>query len=118
MGDQVLQHEEFDVPPEVGEQLEKVAVPRQRFIKRATPSEVMPADTLERQIETVADLPIAPAGGIDGLLAIDPVPQKDHHAADGVADRPERFVLFLSEQFGDALDRLPPRKRGDDRVAT
>jgi len=58
--DQVLQHEEFDIPPEVREQLEKVAVPRQRLIKRAAPAEIVPADTLQREIEPVGDLPLHP----------------------------------------------------------
>jgi hypothetical protein len=118
VGDLVLQHEEFDVPPEVLEQREKVAVPRQRLTEWAALAEVVPADALEREIEPVRDLPIEPAGAVDGLLAIDPVPRKDHHAADRVADRPERFVLFLGEQLGDAPQRIPPPERGDDRVAT
>ena len=45
---QVLQHEEVDVPPEVLEQREKVAVPRQRFTEWAEQGEVVPADALER----------------------------------------------------------------------
>jgi hypothetical protein len=45
-------------------------------------------------------------------------PGKDHHAADRVADFPESFVLFLGEQLDDAPQRIPPRERGDDRIAT
>ena len=117
MGNQILQHEEFGVAPEVFEQSEKVAVPRQRLIKRAALAEIVPADTLEREIEPVGDLPIAPALAVNGPLAVYAVPRKNHHAADRVADRPERFVLFLGEQFGDVSHGIPPRKRGDDRVA-
>ena len=60
-GDQVLQHEEFDVPPEVLEQREKIAVPRQRLTEWAALNEVVPADALEREIEPVRDLPTEPA---------------------------------------------------------
>ena len=41
-----------------------------------------PKSNGEREIEPVGDLPIAPAGAVDGHLAIDPVPRKDNHAAD------------------------------------
>lgn len=78
----------------------------------------MPADALEREIEPVRDLPIEPAGAVDRLLAMDPVPRKDHHAADRVTARPERFVLFLGEQLRNAPQRIPPRERGDNGVAT
>ena len=78
VGDQILQHKEFDVPPEVLEQCEKVAVPRQRLTEWAAVVQIVPADALERVIEPVRDLPIEPAGAVDGLLAIDPVPRKDH----------------------------------------
>jgi hypothetical protein len=44
-GDQVLQHEEFDVAPEVLEQREKVAVPRQRLTEWAVLDDVVPALT-------------------------------------------------------------------------
>ena len=117
-GDQVLQHEEFDVAAKVLEQREKVTVPRQRLTEWAALDEVVPADALEREIEPVRDLSIEPAGAVYGRLAIDPVPRKDHHAADRVANCPERFVLFLGKQLGDAPQRKPPRERGDDRVAT
>jgi hypothetical protein len=55
----------------------------------------------EREIEPVCDLPIGSAGALDGLLAINPVPGKDHHSTDRVPDGPERFVLFLGDQLGD-----------------
>jgi hypothetical protein len=76
------------------------------------------ADALEREIEPVRDLAIEPASAVDGLFTIEPVPRKDHHAADRVADRPKRFVLFLGEQLGNAPHSVPPRERGDDGVAT
>jgi hypothetical protein len=44
-----------------------------------TQAEVVPADTLEREIEPVGDPSIEPGGSVDGLLAIDPVARKDHH---------------------------------------
>ena len=116
--DHILQHEEFDVPAEVLEQREEVAVPRQRVTEWAGLAEVMPADALEREIEPVRDLPIEPAGAVDGLFAIDPVPRKDHRPGDRVADRLERFVLSLGEQLGNAPHRNPLRERGDDGVAT
>ncbi len=78
----------------------------------------MPPDALQREIEPVRDLPIEAPSAVDGLLAIDPVPRKDHHATNRVADPPERFVLFLSEQRGDVSHRIPPRERRDDGIAT
>lgn len=120
IGDQVLQHEEFDVPPEVLEQCEKVAVSRQGLTEWAELAEVVPADALEREIEPVRDLRVQPAGDIDGQLTIDLFPRKDHHAADRVADRHELFVLFLGEQLFDEPQRRPspPRERLHNRIAT
>ena len=80
-------------------------------------AEVVPSDALEREIEPVRDLPEAPAGLVDGPLAVDPVAREDHHAADRVADGHERFVLFLGKQLGMCLSESPPRERRDDRVA-
>ena len=102
VSDQVLQHEEIDVPVEVSEQPEEVPVPGQRLPEWAALAEIVSADALEREVEPVCDLPVEPACAVDGLLAIDLVARKDHHPADRVADPPERFVLFISGQLGDA----------------
>src|ERR1700742_487420 len=86
VGHQVLQHEKLNVPPEVLEQREKVTIPRQRFTEGAALTDVVAADALEREIKPVRDLAIEPASAVDGLFTIEPVPRKDHHAADRVAD--------------------------------
>jgi hypothetical protein len=97
--DQILQHEKFDIPPEVLEQHKKITVPRQRLPEWAALDEIVPADALEREIEPVRDFPIKPAGTVDGLVAIDPVPWKDHRAADRVfirdANIPHRLTVPL-----------------------
>jgi hypothetical protein len=71
-GDQVLKHEEFDVPFEVLEQREEVAVPCQRLTEWAALGEVVPPDALECEIEPVLDLPIEAAGaaGAAGITGI------------------------------------------------
>ena len=80
-------------------------------------ADVVPTDALEREVESIPDLPVASAGAVDGLLTIDLVPRKDQHAADGVAECSERFVFFLAEQLRDVLQSRPPRIRVSDRVA-
>ena len=84
------------------EQREKATVPRQRLTEWAALAEVVPTDTLQREIEPVRDLLIEPTSAVDGQLTIEPVPRKNHHAADRVADGPERLVLFLGERPGNA----------------
>ncbi len=59
------------------------------------------------KIEPVCNLPVEPAGAVNCLLAINPVPGKNDHAADRVAYCPERFVLFLSKQLRDPLQSKP-----------
>lgn len=54
---------------------------------------------------------------VDGPLAIDPDPRKDHHAADRVADGLEPFILFLGAELGRLRSESPSRERGDSRVA-
>ena len=51
ISDQVLQHEEFDISPEVLEQCEKVAVSRQRLTEWAELAEVVPTDALKRGLQ-------------------------------------------------------------------
>ena len=74
-------------------------------------------DALKCEVEPVRDLPEAPAGLVDGPLAVDPVTREDHHAADGVGDGHERFVVFVGVELGMHFGESPPRERGDDRVA-
>ena len=89
----------------------------ERILEGTVLANIVPKDALEREVESILDLPVASAGTVDGLLTIDPVPRKYQHAADGVAECSERFVFFLAEQPRDALQCRPPRISVSDRVA-
>src|SRR2546426_717338 len=55
---------------------------KSRYLPNVSPrglpwAEVVPTDALEREIEPVGDLPVEPAGTVNGLLAIDPATGRD-----------------------------------------
>ena len=107
--DEVLQQEELDVSVEALEQVEEVAVPRQRLTERAGLAFVVPADAFERQVEPARDRPETAAHLVDGPLALDLVSREDDEAADAVcvgfdaacASSPRRatrgIILFQAE---------------------
>lgn len=57
----------------------------------------MEADELHGEIEPVPDARVTAPRLVDRHLLVDSVPREDHHAADGVAERPERLVVYLGE---------------------
>ena len=65
----------------------------------------MTADALKRQVEPVSDLASEPSRSVQRLFAINLVAGEDHHTANGVADGPERFVLYLGKLADDAVHR-------------
>lgn len=73
--DEILQQEEVHVAPEALEQCEEVAVQLQRLTQAAgvVQPQVVSSNALEREIEAVRDPAEAPAGLVDGPLAVDPV---------------------------------------------
>lgn len=99
--DQVLQHEEVYVPAEALEQREELAIPRQRLTEWAALLQVVPTNALQREIKSIRDPSVEPAGTVDGLLAVDPVSRKNHHAANSIADCAEGLVLFLRKEMSD-----------------
>ena len=90
-------HEEVDVSSKTLEQSKELSIPRQRFTQWTALAQVVPANTLEREIEPVRDLPVESAGGINSLLSVNLISWENDHAADSVADPTEDFVFFHRE---------------------
>ena len=76
-----MQQEEVDVSSKALEQSEEISIPRQRvtewIAQRVTEwtafVRVVPANTLEREIEPVPNLQVPSAGTVGGLLSIDSI---------------------------------------------
>jgi len=111
--DQIMQQEEVDVSSKALEQSEEISIARQRvtewiaqqvtewIAQRVTEwtalAQVVPANTLEREIEPVPDLRVPSASAVDGSLSVDSICWENYPGADGGADPAEVFVFFLRE---------------------
>src|SRR5262245_33517682 len=114
---QVLQVEEVHVAREVAEQSEEVCVPGERFAQWAGLAEVMPADALQRQIETVPDPWMASTRAVDRHLAVDLVARPDHHPADRVTDALERLGFRFRDLTDDLLQLPSAREARNHPIA-
>jgi hypothetical protein len=57
----------------------------------------VPANTLEREIESVCNPPVESASAINSLLSVNSISWENDHGADSVADPAEGFVCFHRE---------------------
>src|ERR1700734_2532381 len=111
-----MQDEEIAISLEAPEQPKELSIHRQRFTKWTALVQVVPAYALKREVESIRYLRVESTGTIDSLLSVDSISRENHHAADGVADPPEGFVVFRRDQCCDVSEASPLCEGWNDRV--
>lgn len=115
--DQVVQQKILDIAFEIFKQRKERRIACKSICERTVDPNVVPPDTLKRQIHPISNSSVEAPSSIDGHLSINSIGREDHHAAYCISDRLKSFAFAFGKMLDNRLGGVPASESLKNRIA-